>query len=60
MAPSEFRKRAGAHRLDESFFTSSVLDMGIPPAKALEATARMGRSHPQSERNSQEPKRRHE
>lgn len=44
MAPSEFRKHAGAHRLDESFFTSSVLDMGIPPAKALEATARMGRS----------------
>jgi hypothetical protein len=51
MAPNEFRRRAGAHKLDESLFASSVLDMGIPPARALEATGRKGSPTPKNHRN---------
>lgn len=41
MAPRELRRRAGSRDLEEELFGSSILDMGIPPATALEATARL-------------------
>ena len=39
MAPRELRRRAGSRDLEESLFGTSILEMGIPPATALEATA---------------------
>jgi AraC-like DNA-binding protein len=38
MAPRELRRRAGSLDLEESLLGSTILDVGIPPAAALEAT----------------------
>jgi len=38
IAPGELRRRAGSLNLEESLLGSTILDMGIPPAVALEAT----------------------
>jgi AraC family cel operon transcriptional repressor len=43
MAPGELRRRAGSLNLEESLLGSTTLDMGIPPAVALEATGRADR-----------------
>lgn len=40
MAPRQLRRRAGSRDFEEALFGSSILDMGIPPATALEDTGR--------------------